>query len=165
MQAADEAGRIEIAAEHEVVVAGMAGGVGLAAVTGALIGLPAVAAEIMDAAVDQALHPHPVRAALDVGDGADPHVGVNAGEAGHANRARAIGAFITRIAVRPGIAVDAVQDRAFRKRGGGATGDGLLIAGAVAGAELLIDDLADRRGRDEGDGGWLGGRWLSWAAL
>src|SRR4051812_29106138 len=72
-----------------------------------------------------------------------------------ASIARAIDAGIARIAVGSGIAVDAVQDRALGQRGGGATGDGLGLTGGIAGAELRIDDLADRRRRDE----W---RWAGW---
>src|SRR5690348_7442994 len=130
----------------------MAGGVGLAAGAGALIGLAAVAAAIIDAAVDQALDAHPLRPALNGGDGADPHLRGNSCKAGHARLARTIGAGIARIALGPGIAVDPVQDRPLRQRGGDATGDRLLVARAIAGAEVPIDDLADRRRRDEGHG-------------
>src|SRR6185295_18162084 len=113
VQAADEAGGIEVAAEDEVVVAGIAGGVGLAARAGALVRLAAIAAEIIDTAVDQALDAHPVRPALHGRNGADPHLRGDTGKAWHARFARAIGAGIAGIAVGPGIAVDAVQDRAF----------------------------------------------------
>ena len=85
---------------------------------------------------------------------------------------RTIGAGIACIPVGARIAVNAVEDRAFGQRGGGATGDGLALAGGISGAELRIDDLADRRRRDErrwrgsrsdGRGAaclarWLGGR-------
>ena len=94
VHAGDKTGDIEVAAEREVIVTGMAGGIGLSAGSGALISLAAVAAEIIDAAVDQPLDAHPVGPALDVRDGADAHGRGNAGEAGYAGRAGAIGAGI-----------------------------------------------------------------------
>ena len=124
-------------------MAGIAVGIGLTAGAGALIGLAAVAAAIVDAAVDQSLDAHSVRAALDVGDRAYAHRCGDSRIAGDAGRAGPVSAGITRIAVGAGIAVRAILGGCLGHGRGGAARHCLAVADIVAVAEQRIDDLAN----------------------
>src|SRR4051794_1073508 len=116
VHAGDKAGLVEVAAEDEVVVAGVTDGISLAAGPRPLIRLTVVIATIIDPAVDLSFDAHPVDPPLHVGDRANPHCRGHSWEAWNTNGARPISADISGIALGAGIAVDAVQDRALRER-------------------------------------------------
>lgn len=68
VHAGDEAVLAKVAAEEEVVVAGMRDGIGVARGSRSLVRPTIVTTAIIDAAVDQSLDAHPVSPALHVGD-------------------------------------------------------------------------------------------------
>src|SRR5206468_12060300 len=126
---------------RQVIVPRIAGGIGFTARARALVGLAAVTAAIVHAAVDQALDARSAGAALDGGDRAYAHRCGDSRITGDAARAGPVSAGIARIAVGAGIAVLAILDGGLRHGRGGALRNGLAVADIVAvAAEQATDD-------------------------